>query len=44
MDVRLERLRNRLAVSQAIAERASHHLAGAEKRYAEPGRPGAAGA
>jgi len=44
MDVRLEWLRNRMAVSQAIAERASHHLAGAEKRYAEPGRPGAAGA
>jgi Ser/Thr protein kinase RdoA (MazF antagonist) len=44
MDIRLERLRNRLAVSQAVAERASHHLAGAKKRYAEPGRPGAAGA
>lgn len=44
MDIRLERLRNRLAVSPAIAERASHHLGRAEKRYAKPGRPGAAGA
>jgi Ser/Thr protein kinase RdoA (MazF antagonist) len=44
MDIWLERWRHRMAVSQAIAERASDHLAGAEKRYAEPGRPGAAGA
>jgi hypothetical protein len=44
MDVRLERLRNRLAVSQAIAERALHHLARAGKRYAGHGRPEAAGA
>jgi Ser/Thr protein kinase RdoA (MazF antagonist) len=44
MDIRLDRLRNRLAVSEAIAERASPHLAGAGKRYAEPGRPEAAGA
>jgi Ser/Thr protein kinase RdoA (MazF antagonist) len=44
MDARLERLRNRLAVSEAVAERALHHLARAENRYAEPGRPGAAGA
>jgi Ser/Thr protein kinase RdoA (MazF antagonist) len=44
MDARLERLRNRLAVSEAVAERASHHLTGSRKRYAEPGRPEAAGA
>jgi hypothetical protein len=44
MDIRLDRLRNRLAVSEAVAERASPHLAGAGKRYAEPGRPEAAGA
>jgi len=44
MDIRLDRLRNRLAVSEAVAERASPHLAGVGKRYAEPGRPEAAGA
>ena len=44
MDARLDRLRNRLAASQAVAERASHHLTGSGKRYAEPGRPEAAGA
>jgi Ser/Thr protein kinase RdoA (MazF antagonist) len=44
MDIRMDRLRNRLAVSEAVAERASPHLAGAGKRYAEPGRPEAAGA
>jgi Ser/Thr protein kinase RdoA (MazF antagonist) len=44
MDIRLDRLRNRLAVSEAVAERASPHLARAGKRYAEPGRPEAAGA
>ncbi len=44
MDARLERLRNRLAVSEAVAERASHHLTGSGKRYAGPGRPEAAGA
>ena len=44
MDARLERLRNRLAVSQAVADRALHHLTGTGKRYAEPGRPEAAGA
>jgi aminoglycoside phosphotransferase (APT) family kinase protein len=44
MDIRLDRLRNRLAVSEAVAERATHHLARAGKRYAEPGRPEAAGA
>jgi len=43
-DIRLDRLRNRMAVSEAVAERASPHLAGAGKRYAEPGRPEAAGA
>jgi hypothetical protein len=44
MDARLDLLHNRLAVSQAVAERASHHLTGSGKRYAEPGRPEAAGA
>jgi Ser/Thr protein kinase RdoA (MazF antagonist) len=44
MDARLERLRNRLAVSEAVADRALHHLTGTGKRYAEPGRPEAAGA
>jgi Ser/Thr protein kinase RdoA (MazF antagonist) len=44
MDARLERLRNRLAVSEAVADRAAQHLAAAGKRYAEPGRPEAAGA
>jgi Ser/Thr protein kinase RdoA (MazF antagonist) len=44
MDIRLDRLRNRLAVSQAVAERATDHLARAGRRYAEPGRPEAAGA
>jgi Ser/Thr protein kinase RdoA (MazF antagonist) len=44
MDIRMDRLRNRLAVSEAVAERASPHLARAGKRYAESGRPEAAGA
>jgi Ser/Thr protein kinase RdoA (MazF antagonist) len=44
MDIRLDRLRNRLAVSEAVAERATHHFARAGRRYAEPGRPEAAGA
>jgi Ser/Thr protein kinase RdoA (MazF antagonist) len=44
MDIRLDRLRNRLVVSEAVAERATHHLARAGRRYAEPGRPEAAGA
>jgi Ser/Thr protein kinase RdoA (MazF antagonist) len=44
MDIRLDRLRNRLAVSEAVAERATRHLARAGRRYAEPGRPEAAGA
>jgi len=44
MDARLERLATRLAVSEAVADRAAHHLTGARKRYAEPGRPEAAGA
>jgi Ser/Thr protein kinase RdoA (MazF antagonist) len=37
MDARLARLRNRLAVSQAVAELASTHLGEPPSRYAEPG-------
>jgi Ser/Thr protein kinase RdoA (MazF antagonist) len=44
MDARLERLRARIAASEAVAERAGEHLARARSRYAEPGRPEAAGA
>jgi len=39
MDARLARLRNRLAVSQSVAELASTHLGGPLTRYAEPGSP-----
>ena len=38
MDVRLERLRNRLEVSGAVAELARRHLGGARTRYAKRGR------
>lgn len=44
MDVRLDRLRNRLSASAAVAEVAARHLAVSQNRYAEPGRPRAAGA
>ena len=43
MDARLARLRNRLAVSQSVAELASTHLGEAPSRYAEPGSPVAGG-
>ncbi len=43
MDARLARLRNRLEVSQAVAELASRHLAEPPSRYAEPGSPAAGG-
>src|SRR5262249_56273366 len=39
MDARLARLRNRLAVSQSVAELAARHLDGPPSRYAEPGSP-----
>jgi Ser/Thr protein kinase RdoA (MazF antagonist) len=39
MDARLARLRNRLAVSQSVAELASTHLGEPPSRYAEPGSP-----
>jgi Ser/Thr protein kinase RdoA (MazF antagonist) len=39
MDARLARLRNRLAVSQPVAELASTHLGEPPSRYAEPGSP-----
>jgi hypothetical protein len=39
MDARLSRLRNRLAVSQSVAELASTHLGEPPSRYAEPGSP-----
>jgi Ser/Thr protein kinase RdoA (MazF antagonist) len=43
MDARLGRLRNRLEVSQAVAELASRHLGEPASRYAEPGPPVAGG-
>ena len=43
MDARLDRLRNRLEVSKAVAEVASRHLGGPASRYAEPGSPVAGG-
>jgi len=43
MDARLARLRNRLEVSQAVAELAARHLGEAPSRYAEPGSPVAGG-
>jgi Ser/Thr protein kinase RdoA (MazF antagonist) len=39
MDTRLSRLRNRLAVSQAVTEHALRHLGEPPSRYAEPDRP-----
>jgi Ser/Thr protein kinase RdoA (MazF antagonist) len=39
MDARLGRLRNRLEVSEAVAELALDHLAEPPSRYAEPGSP-----
>jgi len=39
MDARLGRLRNRLEVSQAVAQLALHHLDEPPSRYAEPGSP-----
>jgi len=38
MDARLGRLRNRIAVSQAVADLAAQHLGPPGSRYAEPGR------
>jgi hypothetical protein len=38
MDARLARLRNRIAVSQAVADLAAQHLGQPGSRYAEPGR------
>ena len=35
MDIRLERLRNRIAVSEAVARLAAAHLGGTRNRYAE---------
>lgn len=43
MDARLARLRNRLEVSQAVAELAARHLGEPPSRYAEPGSPVAGG-
>jgi Ser/Thr protein kinase RdoA (MazF antagonist) len=43
MDARLARLRNRLEVSQAVAELALRHLDEPPSRYAEPGYPVAEG-
>ena len=43
MDARLARLRNRLAVSQSVAELASTHLGEPPSRYAEPGSSVAGG-
>ena len=43
MDARLGRLRNRLEVSQAVAELALHHLDEPPSRYAEPGSSVAGG-
>jgi Ser/Thr protein kinase RdoA (MazF antagonist) len=43
MDARLARLRNRLEVSEAVAELAARHLGEPPTRYAEPGSPVAGG-
>ena len=44
MDARLARLRNRIAVSQVIADLAAQHLGSPGSRYAEPGRSDGTGA
>jgi Ser/Thr protein kinase RdoA (MazF antagonist) len=44
MDARLGRLRNRIAVSQAVADLAAQHLGPPGSRYAEPGRSDITGA
>jgi homoserine kinase type II len=44
MDARLARLRNRVAVSQAVADLAAQHLGPPGSRYAEPGRSDVTGA
>jgi Ser/Thr protein kinase RdoA (MazF antagonist) len=44
MDARLARLRNRIAVSQAVADLAAQHLGQPGSRYAEPGRSDITGA
>jgi Ser/Thr protein kinase RdoA (MazF antagonist) len=44
MDARLALLRNRIAVSQAVADLAARHLGPPRSRYAEPGRSEATGA
>jgi Ser/Thr protein kinase RdoA (MazF antagonist) len=44
MDARLARLRNRIAVSQAVADLAAQHLGPPGSRYAEPGRSDGTGA
>jgi Ser/Thr protein kinase RdoA (MazF antagonist) len=44
MDARLARLRNRIAVSQAVADLAARHLGSPGSRYAEPGRSDVTGA
>jgi Ser/Thr protein kinase RdoA (MazF antagonist) len=44
MDARLARLRNRIAVSQAVADLAAQHLGPPGSRYAEPGRSDVTGA
>ncbi len=44
MDARLGRLRNRIAVSQAVADLAARHLGPPGSRYAEPGRSDVTGA
>jgi len=44
MDARLGRLRNRIAVSQAVADLAVQHLGPPGSRYAEPGRSDVTGA
>ena len=44
MDARLGRLRNRVAVSQAVADLAAQHLGPPGSRYAEPGRSDITGA
>jgi aminoglycoside phosphotransferase (APT) family kinase protein len=44
MDARLAGLRNRIAVSQAVADIAVRHLGSPGSRYAEPGRSDVTGA
>jgi Ser/Thr protein kinase RdoA (MazF antagonist) len=44
MDARLARLRNRIAVSQAVADLAAQHLGSPGSRYAEPGPSDVTGA